>query len=611
MRKKYLRYLIFSLAMFIVTLSHGQADCPGEQFDKAVANEQNTRSAIIDVEFIDQIKPFISDPFRDYIKVYVYTDQAIWGTQSPYTSGVVDFSINNTYLWDSARVEDFDDELNPLRYTCGSYWPFYLDKAINKIYFHASYEEKGDRSDEIFDLTMKYNKPVVFIDSVNNYPYIGKTIVVNSDHEVNFKVRLERTYDTVVDAFDRINGLEISHMESGAPPALIPYPDILNTTEWINVSVVSLLKPGYNTFHFRARGKCAGNCEEYSEIVELTIFYLDFEDISSTVCRYDSVVELTGIPKGGYFTGGGIVDEPSTIFNPLIANPGPNEVIYHYWVEGEEYTVPKQFLVNSLPEIDLIGEREVCSNDHNIIYTINNQVQGDYNYTWEISGGEPSYFSGPDKLLPINWLNEKTGIINLTATNKETNCSSSFKYIIDIDSTPAPPPAIMFVYNDNLLVCSDTKANYFVWHSQDRLLNNDTTNVPYYFNENLNPMQNEVFYVETAYIMNKHSCFTKSEDFIYDKGKALSASSYLNYKTDFEIYPNPNQGEFLINFKTCKPGFATMNILDCNGRIMLKDESYIFPGLVRQIKIRQLISGIYIIQTISDQGTHYNKFIVY
>lgn len=54
---------------------------------------------------------------------------------------------------------------------------------------------------------------------------------------------------------------------------------------------------------------------------------ISFTGLTDTICNNNSTISLSGNPSGGYFTGTGISD---TIFNPLLANIGWNNIQYNY-----------------------------------------------------------------------------------------------------------------------------------------------------------------------------------------------------------------------------------------------------------------------------------------
>jgi hypothetical protein len=609
----YKKYLILVVTGLIFTTSlpgivcevNGQSNLPGDI---------NTK--IEKVTFFKPASPVIYDPYSDIIELTVETTsetELIWGETMPYPDSLIHFSVNSTYQWDNGDISSRYDPPGNI-YNCVTTAGVFFDDTANTVFFHASYFENAERVHSIYDYNVKYVKPEIDITFVNGFSENGRTIVVNSPTDVEFHFDIFNSIFAPEDpmGFDSIVAVRVVHKESGAIYARNYPKPVLNFTDNILLTAfLTSLYEGYNTFEFSAKGKCANpNISEFSEVVTVKVFYLDFSGLVDQICADNTIIHLSGIPEGGYFEGPGIMSSTNQ-FNPSLANPGDNTITYYYYVDSAWQSVSKNAFINTLPVIDLDGQREVCSNDYNILYTIENQQSGNFNYKWELSGGEPALYSGPEPSLSVHWLNAGVGKININVTDLDKACANSYEFIVDIDQTSAPSPCSMFVYNDNLLVCSETSANYYVWYRNGEVINNDTTNVPYYFQEELKPQPDEVFYVETSYIVNSHACFTRSEPFIYSGMRSLVSSGHFTEETRFNIFPNPNRGEFLIEFVKGTPGYSQISIFNSDGRLIEQEDIYTFPGMRHQRNIGNLKAGVYFLQVVTKQDVRFEKFVIY
>ena len=75
---------------------------------------------------------------------------------------------------------------------------------------------------------------------------------------------------------------------------------------------------------------------------------------------------------------------------------------------------------------------------------------------------------------------------------------------------------------------------------------------------------------------------------------------------DVSIYPNPSNGDLLIDWDETIISVLEINLLDNNGRIV--------KGLSTKSKyhdLNSLVGGVYYIKIVSNQGISYNKWVRY
>ncbi|MCX6233498.1 MAG: T9SS type A sorting domain-containing protein [Bacteroidetes bacterium] len=575
MIKKYAKY--FALLYVILIMDYFRVDSIGNPFDQYMP-QQFFQSKIVEVRLDIPNDTIIVDPFMSVVKLYVFTNDkdTIWGTQNPFADSLIHFSLNNTYLWSTGDITAYDDPSN--RYDCYSSGNYFFDAPLNTLFFHASYIENAITIDTIITIPVHYAKPLVSVLSINDVAYDDQTLVVNSNTDVDFEINLNRTLDYQDPAgYDKIIALEARHNGEGAAP----YTQVWNDPQGVRdftvtiplSSIAAELIPGYNIFEFRARGKCANSAlNEFSEIITIKIFYLDFmwnEELSSPVCQDNTVYELTGIPEGGYFSGEGVIAS-TTLYNPSLATPGVHTITYHLLVEGAEYTVGKELELTALPDFQLTGDREVCLNEYDVSYIISPGPAGYDQITWDnIEGGRIQSLSGDHSQAIIHWhgqgsLSEMLRTGKITVKMEKDGCMTSKEFLIDIGNTKAPDTSFMMLYNHNLLLCSDTSANYFYWYQNGELL--QTTQVPYCFlGESFAPAAGAQFYVMTAFELNDAACLTQSNIYLWPGDKNIG---YTLNQSDLVVCPNPNDGNFTVIIPDMDKNEYFITVSDLTGKVI-------------------------------------------
>jgi hypothetical protein len=81
--------------------------------------------------------------------------------------------------------------------------------------------------------------------------------------------------------------------------------------------------------------------------------------------------------------------------------------------------------------------------------------------------------------------------------------------------------------------------------------------------------------------------------------------------TQFDIYPNPNQGSFSIIAKSDFAGPISITISDITGKIINSKQDYLYSGNnVYEFYDSQLVSGIYFVNFIFAESISSQKLIV-
>lgn len=87
-------------------------------------------------------------------------------------------------------------------------------------------------------------------------------------------------------------------------------------------------------------------------------------------------------------------------------------------------------------------------------------------------------------------------------------------------------------------------------------------------------------------------------------------STKTNEIADFKLYPNPNNGEFTLNFES-KNDKVEVGVFDLNGRLILKNNFDNQAGTFNQnIKLNNLVKGIYLVKVKNGMYTKNEKVII-
>jgi hypothetical protein len=553
----------------------------------------------------------IVDPHSDTIGFYFYNPELFWGDDGNYFDTVIRISANQTFEWYNVNIKDVIDN----KYLCTTHDKITLPDTSNTIYFRMEWEVEGNRFDTIFTESVRYCKPMVEVQQVDDVtPYDGSIVVVN-EPSINIKLNVLRSFDYSGPTInDKIKSIEY-RLNDDPYEDLIAFTPVINGLSIDTLLEIPLLHYGINTLEFRANGKHKLDLPEYSEIRKVTLFYLDFDlgDLpDDTVCALDKNFELRGLPAGGYFSGSGIIDQ-TNVFNPSLADPGTNLITYHYQDFQVNASVTHPVTVDPIPDFDLIGDREVCFNEYDVFYEITGVNLEGCAFTWDLTNGEV-LDTQDNTHFSVHWGDPGTGRIKLELVYKNNPaCDASREYIIDIDPTKAPDPSFISLHNGNLLVCSDPTANVYHWYKNDQLIVTDyPENNPYLLLTGSNlPSGSGTsdYHVETAFVANSHSCFTESHHYIYS-----ATEKNLEYGNDLHLTISPNPADKSINFSVypLQEGDYFYELVDLAGKILMTDQVYFNQnGFSPSLDIQNISPGIYLVRLVSRSSSLIEKIIVY
>jgi|GEM_PF-2204509 len=170
-------------------------------------------------------------------------------------------------------------------------------------------------------------------------------------------------------------------------------------------------------------------------------------------------LSLNATPIGGNGTGNftwsgdGIIDANAGIFDPSLANIGPNEVVVFYDEGPCTYTAGITITVFAKPTADFILESPICESDSSLVSYVGNAGLG-ATFSWNFDGGNVTSGSGagPHRVL---WDTAGTKTVSLMV--EENNCLSAiFSQLVQVEV-----PLLKPVVN-----CSTTTSSIeFIWNT--------------------------------------------------------------------------------------------------------------------------------------------------
>jgi hypothetical protein len=145
-----------------------------------------------------------------------------------------------------------------------------------------------------------------------------------------------------------------------------------------------------------------------------------------------------------------------------------------------------------------------------------------------------------------------------------------------------------------------------------------TATPPTWSNVNNNQLPNVQIFDIKQQTMNSWECYNSGQIYVATNGRGIWTNNayYVPSVVSVEeivksgsvsnlsLYPNPTNGEVFISFKGYDGEFATINVMDINGRVVkAQNLGKLSTGDVNySFETSDLASGVYIVNVTSDSG---------
>lgn len=351
----------------------------------------------------------------------------------------------------------------------------------------------------------------------------------------------------------------------------------------------------------------AGNgiCEDISSemILQINPVPTPVIDGPVEVCQFDPTTIYTAAGTENSYLwsveGGSITSGESS--NEAHINWTITDSVTVYLNETNAYgcssEVSMNVLVKPSPIPVINGVDMACANSTNIVFTA--EINEGNTFTWNVEGG--SIGSGQDtQEISVNWGQPLTGIVTLTETDSENQCSNSVSHEVTIKAPVINLPSDTTIcINHTIQLSADAGYETYVWS------NGESQSQITILAEDIGAGNSKDYSVT---VTDTDGCETIATTLVN-----VEACTGLpeNTNSSFVIYPNPNSGEFTILFDKTLKGDALIQIFHSTGREVLNRNITI--NAMKQIEtfnLNNLPAGIYFIKVKSAKGSTLQKLLI-
>lgn len=323
-------------------------------------------------------------------------------------------------------------------------------------------------------------------------------------------------------------------------------------------------------------------------------------NVTST-CVNSQAFNMVGIPAGGTWTGNGILNPNSGVFNPTMATVGSHQVVYTYSPNGGcSNTDTITIEVGSIPQANFnttlaCAEELVYLNDLSI-----DQFGTISSWFWNLGDGNTSTTQNPTH----TYTQAGNYIVSLQVQNAQ-GCSNTIAKPIVIENAPSAAWSYTHIGTNSakLSPTNPVVGADYLWNLGD---GNITTA--------LSP--NHVYAMPGTYTVcltvEKNGCSTT-------ECHEVTAQAYTGIEevqvlaTAPEVFPNPFIHNFNIRLQVTENADVQYKLYDMTGRVILMDKANaLTPGshtLEVQTPNLGLVSGFYNLEILVN-GVRYNSILI-
>jgi len=308
------------------------------------------------------------------------------------------------------------------------------------------------------------------------------------------------------------------------------------------------------------------NCSN-SLTVHTTVFPLPTVNLTTpltSICNSSNPVQMSGTPTGGVYSGDGITNSNTGIFDPAAGQMGLNSVSYAVSnIHGCTNTAATEITVVEMPHPGITGDSEICAGD-----TTTLTVSAGDNYLWSDNST-----NGFIIVHPI-----QTTQYSVTVTNGNI-CSAGANYQVNVHQLPSQP----LITNQGMLLSTNATANTYQWYFNG-------AEIPF---ANINIYLAEEFGMYQVRIWDENFCSNISEPFYLgpaDVPEILTTPNYI-------IYPNPTKNIIYVELNENMDSDIEIEILSVLGEIIYNKKMVVSAdNKIISISLTDQSNGIYIMR---------------
>ena len=241
--------------------------------------------------------------------------------------------------------------------------------------------------------------------------------------------------------------------------------------------------------------------------------------------------------------------------------------------------------VNPLPQVDIGADAEICQGGE---------------YTFDAGAGFDSYLWNTGATSQSITVNE-SGEYSVEVTN-EFGCMNSDAAQLTVNPLPLVNlgPDTMICEDETLVLDAGNPGSTYLWSTGEttQTITIDTNSYDFGVHE---------FWVE---VTNEHSCTASSGISVELKNCSFDIDEVFG-GSNFTIYPNPNEGRFVVSFNSPARQEVRLRVIHASGNEVFKTENLeVYGGFKQELDLSDQPAGIYLVLIEKDDQMKMKKIII-
>ncbi len=243
--------------------------------------------------------------------------------------------------------------------------------------------------------------------------------------------------------------------------------------------------------------------------------------------------------------------------------------------------------------VSITGVTTICSGA-SLILTANPSNGGSSpSYQWKVNG---VFVGTGDQIYTDS--SPGNGDVITCVMYSNSSCANplvAISNLVTITVNPPPPTAPTISQNDNVLTSSSASGNQWFYNGTAIAGATDQTYVA---------TQNGSYQVIVS-----NGCSFASSDPVSVTTAGIDVETNSN---DLLIYPNPNNGNFIVSFSSAEKAHYKIEVISVIGQVVFKEDLSDFSGTYsKQLSLTEFGKGIYAISILNSKKGILKKIIVY